>query len=136
MSSFNTEAVPSVRHWTNILFSFSTTRDPAFRFASGQFKMIAQQRAGPRTSRLQHLKQGDRILAGRKPTGTPVHDALLPGARREPSANAGRITGAFASGRRRAILSGPGSAQPMTVSCFAAAGHARRHDPEARCPGP
>jgi ferredoxin--NADP+ reductase len=36
---------------------------------------------GPLTSRLQHLKAGDSILVGRKPTGTLVHDALLPGAR-------------------------------------------------------
>jgi ferredoxin--NADP+ reductase len=109
MSNFNTETVLSVRHWTDTLFSFATTRDPAFRFASGQFTMIGLSlegrpllRAysiasptyddrleffsikvpdGPLTSRLQHLKEGDAILVGRKPTGTLVHDALLPGAR-------------------------------------------------------
>jgi ferredoxin--NADP+ reductase len=34
---------------------------------------------GPLTSRLQHLKEGDRILVGRKPTGTLVIDNLRPG---------------------------------------------------------
>jgi ferredoxin--NADP+ reductase len=34
---------------------------------------------GPLTSRLQHIKEGDRILVGKKPTGTLVHDNLLPG---------------------------------------------------------
>jgi ferredoxin--NADP+ reductase len=34
---------------------------------------------GPLTSRLQHIKEGDRILVGKKPTGTLVHDYLLPG---------------------------------------------------------
>lgn len=30
----------SVHHWTDELFSFRTTRDKGFRFASGQFTMI------------------------------------------------------------------------------------------------
>jgi ferredoxin--NADP+ reductase len=34
---------------------------------------------GPLTSRLQHLKAGDPILIGRKPTGTLIVDNLLPG---------------------------------------------------------
>jgi ferredoxin/flavodoxin---NADP+ reductase len=34
---------------------------------------------GPLTSRLQHLKEGDEILIGRKPTGTLVIDNLKPG---------------------------------------------------------
>lgn len=109
MSSFNKETVLSVRHWTDNLFSFTATRDPSFRFLSGQFAMIGLEvdgrpllRAysmasanhednleffsikvpdGPLTSRLQHLKQGDIILVGRKPTGTLVQDNLLPGRR-------------------------------------------------------
>ena len=36
---------------------------------------------GPRTSRLQHIKVGDKILLGKKPTGTLVADALKPGKR-------------------------------------------------------
>ncbi|HEY9549033.1 MAG TPA: ferredoxin--NADP reductase [Kiloniellaceae bacterium] len=107
MSNLNTETVLSVHHWTDTLFSFTTTRDPGFRFANGQFTMIGLEvegrpllRAysmasanhedrleflsikvpdGPLTSRLQHLKEGDRILVGRKPTGTLVQDNLLPG---------------------------------------------------------
>ena len=107
MSALNREQVLSVRHWTDTLFSFTTTRDPGFRFQSGQFAMMGLEvegrpllRAysmasanhedkleffsikvpdGPLTSRLQNLKEGDRILVGRKPTGTLVQDNLLPG---------------------------------------------------------
>jgi ferredoxin--NADP+ reductase len=107
MSAFNTETVTSVHHWTDRLFSFQTTRDPTFRFLNGQFTMIGLEvegkplmRAyslasanyeesleflsikvadGPLTSRLQHLREGDTILVGRKPVGTLVADSLLPG---------------------------------------------------------
>lgn len=109
MSALRQETVLAVRHWTDSLFSFTATRDPSFRFASGQFTMIGVEvdgrpllRAysmasahheehleffsikvsdGPLTSRLQHLKPGDPILVGRKPTGTLIHDNLLPGRR-------------------------------------------------------
>ena len=107
MSSFHEEEVLSVHHWTDTLFSFTTTRDPSFRFLNGQFTMIGLQvdgrpllRAysmasanyeenleffsikvanGPLTSRLQHLRAGDIILVNRKATGTLIHDNLLPG---------------------------------------------------------
>lgn len=107
MSNLNTETVLDVHHWTDNLFSFKTTRDPGFRFLNGQFTMIGLEvegrpllRAysmassnyeerleffsikvaqGPLTSRLQHLKSGDQILVGRKPTGTLVHNSLEPG---------------------------------------------------------
>ena len=107
MSNLYEEPVLSVHHWTDTLFSFTATRDPAFRFENGQFAMIGIKvdgkpllRAysmvsanyddtleffsikvpdGPLTSRLQHLKEGDRILVGRKATGTLVLDNLLPG---------------------------------------------------------
>lgn len=107
MSNLNIETVLGVHHWTDTLFSFRTTRDPGFRFLNGQFTMIGIEvegrpllRAysmvsssyepeleffsikvpdGPLTSRLQHLKVGDRLLVGRKPTGTLVQDSLLPG---------------------------------------------------------
>ncbi|HCY54459.1 MAG TPA: ferredoxin--NADP(+) reductase, partial [Oceanicaulis sp.] len=36
---------------------------------------------GALTSRLQHIRPGDRVLVGKKPTGTLVLDALLPGRR-------------------------------------------------------
>ena len=36
---------------------------------------------GPLTSRLQHIKAGDQILLGKKPTGTLVLDAVRPGKR-------------------------------------------------------
>jgi ferredoxin-NADP reductase len=35
MSNFNQESVLSVHHWTDTLFSFTTTRDPSFRFRNG-----------------------------------------------------------------------------------------------------
>ena len=106
---FNEERVLEVRHWTDKLFSFKTTRDPAFRFESGQFVMIGLKvdgrplmRAysivsatyddtleflsikvpnGPLTSRLQHIKPGDSILMSRKPTGTLLLGNLEPGKR-------------------------------------------------------
>ena len=107
MSAFHHETVLSVHHWTDRLFSFRTTRKPSFRFRSGQFVMMGLEgdgkpllRAyslasahyedeleffsikvpnGPLTSRLQHLREGDEILIGRKPTGTLVIDNLRPG---------------------------------------------------------
>jgi ferredoxin--NADP+ reductase len=109
MSAFYHETVVDVRHWTESLFSFTTTRDPGFRFQNGQFTMIGLEvdgrallRAysmasanhdksleffsikvpdGPLTSRLQRIKHGDIVLVGRKPTGTLVVDNLLPGSR-------------------------------------------------------
>jgi ferredoxin--NADP+ reductase len=107
MSSFHHERVLSVHHWTDRLFSFRATRTPSFRFRSGQFVMMGLEgdgkpllRAyslasahyddeleffsikvpdGPLTSRLQHLKEGDEVLIGRKPTGTLIVDNLKPG---------------------------------------------------------
>ncbi|MFG1242054.1 ferredoxin--NADP reductase [Xanthobacter versatilis] len=107
MSNFFEEHVLSVHHWTDRLFSFTTTRDPGFRFRTGEFTMIGLKvdgrpllRAysvvspswaetleffsikvpnGPLTSRLQHIKVGDAITVGRKATGTLVLDNLLPG---------------------------------------------------------
>ena len=107
MANFNQESVLSVHHWTDNLFSFTTTRDPSFRFRNGEFVMIGLEigdrplmRAysvasanyepnleffsikvpdGPLTSRLQHLKEGDQIIVGRKATGTLVIDNLTNG---------------------------------------------------------
>ena len=107
MASFNEERVLSVHHWTDSLFSFTTTRTPAFRFRNGEFTMVGTQvdgrpllRAysvvspnyqdtleffsikvpdGPLTSRLKDMRIGDPILVGRKATGTLVIDNLLPG---------------------------------------------------------
>ena len=107
MSKMNTETVTSVRHWNDTLFSFTTSRDPGFRFKNGHFTMIGLEtdgkplmRAysiasanyeeeleffsikvpdGPLTSRLQKIEVGDEILVSRKPTGTLILDNLLPG---------------------------------------------------------
>jgi ferredoxin/flavodoxin---NADP+ reductase len=109
MSNFTEETVLNVHHWTDNLFSFTATRNPAFRFASGQFTMIGMEvegkpllRAysmvsphyddkleffsikvpdGPLTSRLQHIREGDRILVGKKPVGTLLVDNLTAGDR-------------------------------------------------------
>lgn len=106
MSDFNQESVLSVHHWTDNLFSFTTTRNPSFCFRSGEFTMIGLKvdekpllRAyslasahyedrlefflkvpdGPLTSRLQHLKEGDEIIVSRNATGTLVIDNLEDG---------------------------------------------------------
>ena len=104
MSNFHTEHVISVRHWTERLFSFRTTRSPSLRFRSGQFVMMGlpgegkpllrayslasapyedgleffsiKVANGPLTSRLQHLHAGDEVLVGAKPTGTLLIDNL------------------------------------------------------------
>lgn len=109
MSAFLEERVLSVHHWTDRLFSFTTTRDPALRFSNGHFTMIGLRvngkpllRAysiaspnyaehleflsikvpdGPLTSRLQHIQVGDALTVGRKPTGTLLIDYLLPAKR-------------------------------------------------------
>jgi ferredoxin/flavodoxin---NADP+ reductase len=109
MSAFNEERVLSVHHWTDKLFTFTTTRDPALRFSNGHFTMIGLRvngkpllRAysivsanyeehleflsikvpdGPLTSKLQHMKVGDTIIVGKKPTGTLLIDYLNPGKR-------------------------------------------------------
>ena len=109
MAAFFEETVTHVHHWTDRLFSFRTTRDPAFRFENGQFAMIGLMvdgrpllRAysmaspnhddgleffsikvpdGPLTSHLLHIKPGDEVLMGKKPTGTLVLDALKGGKR-------------------------------------------------------
>ncbi|WP_138468354.1 ferredoxin--NADP reductase [Poseidonocella sp. HB161398] len=109
MAAFHREEVLSVRHWTDRLFSFTTTRAAGLRFSNGHFTMIglmAEGRpllraysiasanhadhleflsikvpGGPLTSRLRHIGAGDAILVGRKPTGTLVTDYLLPGRR-------------------------------------------------------
>lgn len=101
------ETVTFVHHWTDTLFTFRTTRDPSFRFINGQFAMIGliidnkpllraysmvsanyeehleflsiKVPDGPLTSRLQHVQVGDRIIVGRKATGTLLQDNLLPG---------------------------------------------------------
>ncbi|RZI97467.1 MAG: ferredoxin--NADP reductase [Haliea sp.] len=87
MSAFNEERVLSVHHWTDRLFTFTTTRDASLRFSNGHFTMIGL-RVNDKpliraylTSRLQHIQVGDSIIVGRKPTGTLLIDYLLPGKR-------------------------------------------------------
>ncbi len=109
MSNIVEETVLEAHHWTNNLFTLKLTRNPGFRFESGQFAMIGLKvdgkplmRAysmvnahyddhleflsikvpnGPLTSRLQHVKPGDQILVNTKTTGTLILDNLKPGKR-------------------------------------------------------
>lgn len=108
-SAFDPVTVLSVHHWTERLFSFTTTRNASLRFANGNFTMVGLPihgkplvRAysiaspnhretleflsikvpdGPLTSHLQHIQVGDTVLCGHKPTGTLVIDYLNPGKR-------------------------------------------------------
>ncbi len=103
------QEVTEVKHYTDHLFKFRTTRPAAFRFRSGEFVMIGLlidgkplYRAysiaspswdeeleffsikvpdGPLTQHLQKIQPGDALLLKKKPTGTLVNDALTPGKR-------------------------------------------------------
>lgn len=103
------EEVLDVKHWTDELFWFRLTRPMSFRFRSGEFVMLGlmvdekpllraysvaspswdealdfysiKVQDGPLTSRLQNIQKGDKVLLGKKPTGTLVLDALTPGKR-------------------------------------------------------
>ena len=107
-SSAFAEKVLSVQHYTDRLFKFRLSRPPSFRFRSGEFVMIGLPgekpvwRAysiaspswdeelefysikvpdGPLTSELQKIQVGDTVWFRKKPTGTLVLDALIPGKR-------------------------------------------------------
>ena len=103
------QTVTSVQHYTDSLFKFRITRPASFRFRSGEFVMIGLPNAenpvyraysiaspswddeiefysikvqdGALTEHLQKIQIGDTVLMRRKPTGTLVNDALLPGKR-------------------------------------------------------
>ena len=103
------ETVTEVRHYTDRLFRFRITRPAPFRFRSGEFVMIGLPNSerpvyraysiaspswdeeieffsikvpdGPLTEHLQKIRVGDTVLMRKKPTGTLVNDALLPGRR-------------------------------------------------------
>ncbi len=103
------ETVTHVHHYTDRLFKFRITRPASFRFRSGEFVMIGLPNAerpvfraysvaspswdeevefysikvpdGPLTEHLQKIKVGDTVLMRKKPTGTLVNDALIPGKR-------------------------------------------------------
>lgn len=105
--AFFEQKVVDVRHWAPTLFSFRLERPDSFRFRSGEFVMVGLEteakpllRAysvaspfwdetlefysiiaadGALTPRLKNIQMGDTVLLGRKPTGTLVLDALLPG---------------------------------------------------------
>ncbi len=101
------ETITSVKHYTDRLFSFRTTRSPTLRFQSGEFVMIGLPggskpifRAysitsptwdeelefysikvpdGPLTSKLQKIQIGDSLLIRKKSSGTVVLSTLTPG---------------------------------------------------------
>ena len=103
------ETVTEVKHYTDHLFRFRITRPRELRFRSGEFIMIGLPNSakpvfraysmaspfwddgieffsikvpgGPLTEHLQRVVPGDTVLMRKKPTGTLVLDALLPGKR-------------------------------------------------------
>ncbi|MEL7471263.1 MAG: ferredoxin--NADP reductase [Pseudomonadota bacterium] len=103
------ETVTTVQHYTDRLFHFRITRPASFRFRSGEFVMIGLPNAekpvfraysiaspswdeeleffsikipgGPLTEHLQKIQPGDTVLMRKKPVGTLVNDALIPGKR-------------------------------------------------------
>ena len=107
MAAFDVQKVLTVHHWNESLFTFTCTPAASLRFESGHFVMVGilvdgkpllraysiasphweehleffsiKVPNGPLTSRLQHLRVGDDVLVGRKPTGTLVLTDLLPG---------------------------------------------------------
>ena len=107
MASLHKETVLSINHWTDSLFSFTTTRDRSFRFQSGQFTMMGIEHnerpllraysiasahyqdqleffsikvpSGGLTSRLKNIEVGDEVLVNSKATGSLLQDQLLPG---------------------------------------------------------
>ena len=110
MATFTNERVLAVRHWSDSLFSFRTTRSAGLRFDNGQFVMLGLDieggrrltRAysiasanhedhlefysikvpnGPLTSRLQDIRPGSSVIVSGKPTGTLVVRDLKPGGR-------------------------------------------------------
>ncbi|MGI9311372.1 MAG: ferredoxin--NADP reductase [bacterium] len=109
MAEAHTETVIAVHHWSDKLFTIKTTRDPSLRFRNGEFAMIGLEvdgkpmmraysmasshyedhlefysikvQDGAFTSRLQHVKVGDKLLVSKKPTGTLLWDHLRPGKR-------------------------------------------------------
>jgi ferredoxin--NADP+ reductase len=91
--------VIEVQHYTDKLFRIRTERPRSYRFTAGEFVMIStldpetpnraysitsgpyddylefysiKVQDGPLTSKLQHVKVGDEILVGDKPTGTLI----------------------------------------------------------------
>ena len=89
--------VIEVEHYTDKLFRIRTERPRSYRFTAGEFVMIGLEDApnraysitsgpyddyiefysikvqdGPLTSKLQHVKVGDTIKVGEKPTGTLI----------------------------------------------------------------
>ena len=102
--------ISEVKHWTDRLFSFSIERPASFRFRSGEFIMLGlldekgkpllraysiaspswdeqlgfysiKVPDGPLTSRLKNIQVNDFIIMRKKPVGTLVLDALIPGKR-------------------------------------------------------
>ena len=105
---FTTERILAIQRWTPHLFSFRTTRDPAFRFVPGQFARLGLRKEdgevvwraysmvsapydehlefysivvpdGEFTSRLAQLAEGDEILVERTNYGFLTTDRFVDG---------------------------------------------------------
>lgn len=109
MPIYTCERVLDVKHWSDRVFSFRTTRGAGLRFENGQFLMLGLEvsarkivRAysiasanyedylefysikvpgGPLTSRLQYIQRDSELLVSSKPTGSLVLRDLMPGKR-------------------------------------------------------
>lgn len=109
MAAYTMERVLEVKHWSERLFSFSTTRGAGLRFENGQFVMLGLEVEGRKlvraysiasanyeehlefysiivpdgslTARLQHIRRDSGVLVSSKPTGTLVIRDLRPGKR-------------------------------------------------------
>ena len=112
-AAVSTAKVTGIHHWNDRLFSFTTEREPGFRFENGHFVMIGltvngkpllraysiaspnyaeeleffsiKVENGPLTSRLQHIEKGDEVLIGMKPVGTLVLRDIRPGRHAGPA---------------------------------------------------
>lgn len=101
------EKVLEVKHYTDTLFYFKTTRDPGTKFIDGEFMMVGLEiegkpilRAysvvspnhqehlefysikipdGPLTSKLKDIKIGDEIIVNTRSTGTLINQNVIPG---------------------------------------------------------
>src|SRR6516225_3245471 len=109
MSAFNEERVLSVHHWTDRLFSFTTTRDTSLRFSNGHFTMIGLRKEDGKpllraysiasANYEEHLEFLGEMLSGKL--------LYYPTVTREEFRNQGRVTTLLENGKLAADLGLP-----------------------------
>ena len=72
MSAFLDETVLSVHHWTDRLFSFTTTRDQALRFSNGHFTMIGLRQDNGTVTGFYRMSDGRFAAVSGKASGTDL----------------------------------------------------------------